>query len=212
MNRTLVAAACVALSVMVTGCAGDGEATDQPSPSPSSSSSTPPEPTTDPSSTGDTYPTDWEANFSGSDLDAARDALSRWSEYRELSAEIYRKGRLTPGAKATLQDYDFWWQRDIVKLGETYDKGGLRRASDVESLWAFVKRVDVADGGDTGDIVIVDCTDYRPLRYTRNGEPFEVDKPKNLVTTLLVTMTKPDSEHDWMYYEAKVEDETACTA
>jgi hypothetical protein len=48
---------------------------------------------------------------------------------------------LTPGATATLKEYDFWWQRDMVTLGETYEKGGLRRESDVEALWSYVKSV-----------------------------------------------------------------------
>ena len=45
-----------------------------------------------------------------------------------------------------------------MTLGETYDKGGLRRVGDVDPLWSYVKSVRIGADGTTGDVVIVACT------------------------------------------------------
>jgi hypothetical protein len=205
MKRTLIAATALALAGALAGCGGDDEPKADPTQTPTTSSSTP---TNEPGGP----PSDWESNFTQAELAAGKKALGRWQEYRPLLDEIHMKGRLTPGAKATLQEYDFWWQRDIVTLGETYDKGGLRLVEGVTPLWTYVKSVKIGNRGETGDVVIVQCSDYRSLRYTRNGKPQNVNKPKHLVTPLLITMTKPDSEHGWMHFESKLKDKTSCAA
>lgn len=206
MKRSLIATVAVGLAASLTACGG-GEP--DPDTTPSTPATTSPSPTSSAEAGGP--PADWESKFTPAELNAAHHAMDTWDEYRKLSAEIYKQGKLTPGAKATLQRYDFWWQRDIATLGETYDKGGLRRVSDVQGLWSFVKSVELDKGG-TGDVVIVQCTDYRPLRYTRNGKPQMIDKPKHLVTPLLVQMTKPDKDHGWMYYKAILKDKASCSA
>ncbi len=206
MKRTLIAATTLALTGTLAGCGGNDEPKADPTQSPTVSSS--PTPTSDAGGP----PTDWESNFTEAELAAGKKALARWHEWRQLSAEIYRNGVLTPGAKATLQEYDFWWQRDMVTLGETYEKGGLRREADVEALWSYVKSVRLNNGGKSGEVVIVECTDYEPLRYTRNGKPQKIKKPKHLVTPLVITMTKPDEQHGWMYYETDLKDKKSCAA
>ena len=205
MKRTLIAATALALAGTLAACGGDDEPKSDPTPSPTVSTSQ------TPSQDAGGPPADWESKFTKPELAAGNEALARWTEWSRLSSEIYRQGRLTPGAKATLQEYDFWWQRDMVTLGETYEKGGLRRVEDAEVLWSYVKSVRISDDGTTGDIVIAACTDYRPLRYTRNGKPQKINKPKHLVTPLLITMTKPDAEHGWMYFKAHVKDKTSCS-
>jgi hypothetical protein len=207
MKRSLVATIAVALAASLAACGG-GEP--NPDPTPSTPATTSPSPTS--SSQAGGPPAGWESKFTPIELAAARDAMGRWEQYRQLSAEIYKEGKLTPGAKATLQKYDFGWQRDIVTLDETYEKGGLRRVSDVKALWSYVKSVELDEGGETGDLVIVQCTDYRPLRYTRNGKPQDIDKPKHMITPLLVRMTKPDKDHGWMYYKAILKDKASCSA
>lgn len=206
MKRTLIAATTLALAGTLTGCGGDDQPESDATPSTTATSS--PAPTSDAGGP----PADWESNFTEAELAAGKEALARWTRWRQLSAEIYRNGVLTPGATATLKEYDFWWQRDMVTLGETYEKGGLRRESDVEALWSYVKSVRLNEGGKSGQVVIVECTNYEPLRYTRNGKPQKINKPKHLVTPLLITMTKPDGQHGWMYYETDLKDKTSCAA
>lgn len=212
MKRTLVAATALSLVITLASC-GDNDEDPAPSssPSPDVSSTTPSAPATA-TREPDGPPADWEREFTPTELAAGKAALARWTQWRQLSSQIYKQGRFTPGAEATLKEYDFWWQRNIRTLSETYDKGGLRRVSDVEPLWAYVKSVRLAANGETGEVRIVECTDYEPLRYERNGQPQEIKKPKHLVTPLLITMTKPDAEHDWMYYETKLKDKTSCAA
>jgi hypothetical protein len=207
MRRSLIATIAVGLAASLAACGGGEPKSDT---SPSTSVSTSPSPTASTDAGGP--PADWESKFTATELTAARSAMDTWEEYSRLSAEIYKQGKLTLGAKATLQNYDFWWQRDIVTLGETYDKGGLRRVLDVKPLWSYAKSVELDKGDKTGNVVIVECTDYRPLRYTRNGKPQEIKKPKHLVTPLLITMTKPDDQHGWMYYKAQLKDKTSCSA
>jgi hypothetical protein len=207
MKRTLLVVFALSLAGSLAACGGDDPKADS---TPTAPTSVPSSPT--PTSAGGGPPTDWESKFTASELAAGRKALARWTSWRQLSSEIYKNGVLTPGAKATLQDYDFWWQRDLVTLGETYENGGLRREGDVEALWSYVKSIRIDNDGTTGQVVIVECTDYRPLRYTRNGEPQKVNKPRNPVTPLLITMTKPDAQHDWMYYRTDLKDERSCAA
>ncbi|MGE3412884.1 MAG: hypothetical protein AB7L91_11735 [Dehalococcoidia bacterium] len=203
MKRTLIAATTLALAGTLTGCGGDDQPESDATPSTTATSS--PTPTSDAGGP----PADWESNFSDEELAAAEAAMARWDEYRPLLDQIHMTGKLTPGAKATLQEYDFWWQRDMVTLGETYDKGGLRLVEGVEPLWSYAKSVRLNDDG-TGEVVIVQCTNYEPLRYSRNGKPQEIEKPKHLITPLLITMTKPDGEHGWMHQESKLKDKSSC--
>ena len=131
MKRALVAAYALALVWVLFGCGGNDEPEGDPAQStlsPTVSSS--PTPTNDVGGP----PTDWESKFTQAELTAGKNALARWQESAPLLDEIHRNGRLTPGAKATLQEYDFWWQRDIVTLGETYDKGGLRLVEGVSPV------------------------------------------------------------------------------
>jgi len=207
MKCSFIAVIALGLTASLAACGGGAA---DPHASPSTTVSTSPSPTGTQTTGGP--PANWESKFTPVELAAARTGMSTWEDYRRLSSEIYKEGKLTPGAKATLQKYDFWWQRDIVTLGETYDKGGLRRVSDVKPLWSYVKSVELDADGETGDLVIVQCTDYRPLRYTRNGRPQTVDKPKHLMTPLLIQMTKPDKDHGWMYYKANLKDKTSCSA
>jgi len=206
MKRSLIATIAVGLAASLAACGGGEPKSDT---TPSTSASPSPSPTASTDAGGP--PADWESKFTPAELTAARSAMDTWEEFSRLSFEIYKQGKLTPGAKATLQKYDFYWQRDVVELGETYDKGGLRQVSDVEPLWSYVKSVRLNKDG-TGDVVIVQCTDYRPLRYTRNGKPQKIDKPTHLITPLLVTMTKPDDQHGWMYQKADLKDKASCSA
>jgi hypothetical protein len=206
MKRALIATIALGLAASLAACGG-GEPKSGPTPSTPASST--PSPTSSAASGGP--PADWESKFIPTELSAAHAAMDTWDVYSRLSTEIYKEGKLTPGAKATLQKYDFNWQRDIVTLGETYDNGGLRRISDVKALWSYVKSVRLNTDG-TGNVVIVECTDYRPLRYIRNGEPQKINKPKHLITPLLITMVKPDSEHGWMHEKSVLKDKASCSA
>jgi hypothetical protein len=206
MKSSLIATIALGLAASLSACGGSDPKSD---PTPSTSASTSPSPTSSPDAGGP--PADWESKFTPTELTAAHDAMDTWEQFSPLLDEIYRQGKLTPGAKATLQKYDFNWQRDIVDLGETYDKGGLRLVEGVKPLWSYVKSVRISADG-TGWVVIDQCTDYRPLRYTRNGSPQKINKPKHLITQLKVTMTKPDNEHGWMHEKSVLKDKTSCSA
>ena len=211
MKRTLVAATALSLAITLASC-GDNDEDPAPSPSPSadasSTTTSPSVPTTSTSEAGGP-PADWEANLTRIELEAAQSAMQSWEEFRPLLDDIYKKGQLTPGAKSTLQKYDFWWQRDIVDLGETYEKGGLRLEAGVEPIWSYASSVKLSPDG-TGEVVITQCTYYEPLSYSRDGKVLDIKKPKHLITPLEITMTKPDGKHGWMHYETKLKDKTSC--
>ena len=178
MKDSLIAATlALGLAATLAGCGG-GDPQSDPTPS----TSTRPSPTASGAPGGP--PSDWESKFTPVQLTAAHAAIDTWEEYSPLSTEIYKRGKLTPGAIATLKKYDFWWQRDMVDLGETYDKGGLRLVSQVEPLWIYAKSTRLNKDG-TGEVLIVQCTDYRPLRYTRNGQPQKINKPSGADLKLL---------------------------
>jgi hypothetical protein len=206
MKRSLIATIAVALAASLAACGG-GEP--NPDPTPSTPATTSPSPTSGAQAGGP--PAGWESKFTPIELAAARNAIGTWEAFRPLLDEIYKQGKVTPGAKATLHKYDFGWQRDLVDLGETYDQGGLRLVEGVKVLWSYAQSVRLNKDG-TGDVVIVQCTDYRPLRYARNGSPQKINKPKHLVTPLLVTMTKPDETHGWMHEKSELKDKTSCSA
>jgi hypothetical protein len=206
MRRSLIATISVGLAASLAACGGGAT---KPDTTPSTSASTSPSPTATTDAGGP--PAHWESKFTPAELTAARSAMHTWEEFRPLLDEIHKEGKLTPGAKATLQNYDFWWQRDIVTLGETYDNGGLRLVQGVKPLWAYAKFVRLNKDG-TGEVVILQCTDYRPLHYRLNGSPQKIKKPKHLITPLLITMTKPDDEHDWMLEKSVLKDKASCSA
>jgi len=205
MKRSLIATIAVGLAASLAACGGGEPQSDT---TPSTSVSKSPSPTASTDAGGP--PADWESKFTPAELTAARSAMGTWEKFRPLLDEIYKQGKLTPGAKTTLQKYDFWWQRDMVDLGETYDKGGLRLVEGVKPLWAYANSVRISKDG-TGWVVIVQCTDYRPLRYTRNGKPQKINKPEHLITPLLVTMTKPDTDHGWMHEKSVLRDKASCS-
>jgi len=206
MKRSLIATIAFGMAACLGACGGDPTSDATPSTSASTSPSS-----TSSADPGDGPPTNWESKFTPVQLTAVRNAMDTWETFRPLLDAIYRQGKLTPGAKATLQRYDFNWQRDMVDLGETYDKGGLRLVEGVVPLWSYAQSVKVSKDG-TGWVAIVQCTDYRPLRYTRNGKPQQINKPKHLVTPLVITMTKPDTEHGWMHEKSALRDEASCSA
>jgi len=158
MTRRPTAAAAAllaALTLGATGCGRDSDPADpstSPTPTASTNSTAP-----TPSATGGA-PADWEEKFTTEELSAARNAMHTWERFRPRLDEIYKKGKLTPEAKKTLQEYSFFWQRDIVTLGETYEKGGLRLVEGVAPLWSYVNSVRLNKDG-TGQVVIVQCTD-----------------------------------------------------
>lgn len=199
LRRTTTAAAVlVAVMISVAACGGENDPGPTTDPSPTASS-------TSPSAEPGGPPAGWEDKFTREELQTYNAALNGWENYNRYVTPIYQAGMDTPEARETLKKYSALWQRDVVELAETYDKGGLRLAQDVEPLWTYAKSITPTY------VVIVQCTDYGPLRYTRNGEPQKINKPKHLVTPLLVKMTKPEG-HDWLYGGVTLKDKSSCDA
>ena len=123
-RRLLTLALIAALSGSLTACGGGGDPETKP---PSNTTSMEdPSPSDDPSEAGGP-PAGWEDKFTREQMNTYNAALRRWEQYTKLSNEIYRKGKDTPDARDTLQEFSLFWQRDVVTLSTDYDKGGLRR-------------------------------------------------------------------------------------
>jgi hypothetical protein len=198
VTLTLIAA----LSGSLAACGGGSDPVTKPSPS-NTTSTNDPSPNDDASSPGGP-PTGWQDKFTRDQLNSYNAALRRWEQYTKLSNEIYRKGKDTPDARDTLQEFSLLWQRDVVTLSTDYDKGGLRREIPAEPLWAYAKSVKPTY------VVIVQCTDYSKLEYTKNGDVLD-NKPKHLITPLVVRMGKPKGQ-DWVFEGSTLKDKKSCVA
>ena len=201
-----IAAATVSIALLFT-TAGCGGVDDEPGATPPSSdiptqSPAPEETSSAPSPGGP--PAGWEDKFTPDQLATYDAALTRWSNYNRYVTPIYEAGRDTPEARATLKEYSALFQRDVIELESTYDRGGLRLATDVDQLWTYAKSVAPTY------VVIVQCTDYEPLSYTRDGEPQKINKPKHRITPLLIKMTKPGDR--WLYGGVTLKDKVSCAA
>lgn len=204
LRRTATAAlAAAAVMLGATGCGGADGSQGEPTPPAASSSS--------PTSANDSGgpPAGWQDDFTTEQLDAYEAALFRWNEYKRETEPIYRNGKDTPEARRILKEYSFNWQSDIVELGETYDKGGVRIVRDAEPVWAMAQRVRLNRDG-TGSVFISQCTDYSSIRVTQNGEELAGTKPKHPVTPLIIEMINPGDEYGWMVGETTLKDERSC--
>ncbi|WP_460815044.1 hypothetical protein [Nocardioides korecus] len=198
MTFTLIAACSGSLAA----CGGGSDPESKPPPS-APTSTKDPSPSSDPSGTGGP-PTGWQDKFTHEQMDTYNAALRRWKQYTKLSNEIYRKGKDTPDARATLQEFSLFWQRDALTLATDYDKGGLRREVPAEPLWTYATSVKPTY------VVIVQCTDYSKLKYTKSGDVLD-NKPSHLVTPLVVRMGKPKGK-DWVFAGSTLKDKKSCVA
>ena len=123
VTLTLIAA----LSGSLTACGGGSDPETKPSPS-TAASAKDPSPSDDPSEAGGP-PTGWEDKFTHEQMNTYNAALRRWKQYTKLSNEIYRKGKDTPEARKTLQEYSLFWQRDVLTLPDGLRQGRPARRS-----------------------------------------------------------------------------------
>lgn len=201
--RLLALTLIATLSGSLTSCS---ERNDDPQtkPPPSNTTSTKdPSPTDDPSNVGGP-PTGWKDKFTREQMNSYNAALRRWEQYTKLSNQIYRKGQDTPEARKTLQEFSLLWQRDVVTLATDYDKGGLRREVPAEPVWTYAKSVKPTY------VVIVQCTDYSKIKYTKNGDVLD-NKPNHVVTPLVVRMGKPKGK-EWVFEGSTLKDNESCVA
>jgi len=198
VSLTLIAA----LSGSLTACGGEDDPQTKPSPRTTTSTNAP-SPSNDSSEAGGP-PSGWEDKFTRGQLNSYNAALRRWEQYTKLSNEIYRKGKNTPKARKTLREYSLFWQRDVATLARDFDKGGVRIEVPEEPLWTYAKSVKPTY------VVIVQCTDYSNIKYTKNGDVLD-NKPKHLITPFVVRMGKVEGE-DWKFERGALKDKTSCVA
>lgn len=192
----------VALSGSLTACDGDNDPQTKPSPS-TTTSATDRSPSDDPSEAGGP-PAGWEDKFTRDQLNAYNAALRRWQQYTKLANEIYRKGKDTPEARKTLEEYSLFWQRDAVTLARDFDKGGIRAEVPPKPLWTYATSVE------PNQVAIIQCTDYSKVKYTKNGDVLD-NKPKHLVTPLIVRMTRT-TDGVWKVRTTALKDKKSCAA
>jgi hypothetical protein len=195
---TLIAALCGSL----TGCGGEDDPQTKPSPR-TTTSTNDPSPSKDPSEAGGP-PSGWEEKFTRGQVNRYNAALRRWEQYTKLSNEIYRKGKNTPEARNTLQEFSLFWQRDVVTLARDFDKGGIREEVPPEPLWTYATSIEASQ------VAMIQCTDYSDARITKNGDVLD-NKPKHLVTPLIVRMTKT-TDGDWKFRSTTLKDKASCAA
>lgn len=196
LTLTLIAT----LSGSLTSCGGNDDPQTKPSPSDTTSAKDP-SPSADPSGAGGP-PTGWEDKFTREQMNSYNAALRRWEQYTKLSNEIYRKGQDTPDARDTLQEFSLFWQRDVVTLARDFDKGGIREEVPPEPLWTYATSIEASQ------VAIIQCTDYSDARITKNGDVLD-NKPKHLVTPLIVRMTKT-TDGDWKFRSTTLRDKASC--
>ncbi len=182
VTLTLIAA----LSGSLTACGGSSDPETKPPPS-NSTGTKDPSPSDDPSDAGGP-PTGWEDKFTREQMNTYNAALRRWQQYTKLSNEIYRKGKDTPEARDTLQEFSLFWQRDVVTLARDFDKGGIREEVPPKPLWTYATSIE-ADAKWRWSSAPTTARS----KYTKNGDVLD-NKPKHLVTPLVVRMTKTT---DW---------------
>ena len=198
LSLTLIAA----LAGGLTACGGDNDPQTKPSPSTTTRSNVP-GPSDDPSKAGGP-PVGWEDKFTREQLNTYNAALRRWQQYTKLANEVYRKGKDTPAARKTLEEYSFFWQRDAVMLARDYDKGGIREEVSPKPLWTYATSIE------SNQVAMIECTDYSDARVTKNGDVLD-NKPKHLVTPLIVRMTKT-TDGKWKFRTSTLKDKTSCAA
>lgn len=163
-------------------------------------------PTTDSSASapdpGGGPPAGWQKKFTRKQLNTYHAALDRWQQYSTLANDIYREGKDTPAARRVLREYHLFWQREVVILANDYDQGGLRRRVPSEPMWTYARAIKPTQ------VTIVQCTDYRDIEYTKNGDVLD-NRPKHPVTPLVVEMTKP-AGRDWMFEGSELKDQRSC--
>ena len=135
MTLALIAA----LSGSLTACGGGGDPETKPSPS-TTTSTEDPSPSDDPSEAGGP-PAGWEDKFTREQMNTYNAALRRWEQYTKLSNEIYRKGKDTPDARNTLQEFSLFWQRDVADPVQGLRQGRLAREVPSEPLWTYARSV-----------------------------------------------------------------------
>ena len=148
-----------ALSSSVTACSGDSDPETKPSETPSMKDVSP---SAGPSKAGGP-PTGWEDKFTREQMNSYNAALRRWEQYTKLSNEIYRKGKDTPEARDTLQEFSLFWQQDVVTLARDFDKGGIREEVPPEPVWTYATSIEASQ------VTIIQCTDYSNARITKPG-------------------------------------------
>jgi len=199
-RRLLALALCAALSGGLIACGGGGDPETKPAPS-NTESMEDPSPRDDSSEAGGP-PAGWEDKFTRGQLNSYNAALRRWEQYTKLANEIYRQGKDTPEARKILQEYSLFWQRDVLTLQTQFDKGGLRQEVPDKPLWTFATTIKPTY------VVMVQCTDYRDIRYTKNGDVLD-NKPKHPVTPLIIRMTKLRTG-DWVHRGSTLKDKKTC--
>jgi hypothetical protein len=203
IRRTLLAGTTVLLLAGLSACGGDE---DSPAADPATTRTTSPSPV-EPASAG---PTGWEKRYSHVELVAYENALSRWQEYSEALARIYKRGKNTPAARATIREYDLAWQGEVAILDRYYDKGGVRDIRGPEALWSRPRDIIMNRDG-TGTVLIEQCTDYRRvLVVRRDGKPAKV-KPKHPITPVVINMAMGKGD-DWKVADLRLRDKRSCAA
>ena len=144
------------LSGSAAACGAGADPGTQPSPS-NTTSQNGPSPSGGPGEAGGGPPTGWEDQFTRKQMDSYHAALRRWEQYTKLSNEIYRQGKNTPDARATLQEFSLFWQRDVVTLARDFERGGIREEVPPTPLWTYANSIEASQ------VAMVQCTDYSEL-------------------------------------------------
>ena len=201
-SRLLSLSLIVALSGSLAACGGGRDPETKPPPS-NTTSTDDPSPSDDPSKSGGP-PTGWEDKFTHEQINIYNAALRRWEQFSKLANEIYRHGKDTPEARKTLREYSLFWQRDVVTLARDYDKGGIREEVQPTPLWTYPTSIE------SNQVAMIECTDFSNIKYTKNGDVLD-NKPKHLVTPLIVRMTKT-TDGEWKFRNTTLKDKASCAA
>lgn len=151
----------------------------------------------------------WQAKFTGEELAAYEAALSRWQDYTQTTNEAWRSGRDTPEVRRKVREYDMQWQATLAVFADSVDRG-IRIEQPIQPLW-FKPTLIRLNANGTGSVVIEQCTDYRNLVVTQNGNKLPGTKPENRITSFTVFMSKPRNR-DWMVAKTQLRDDRPCDA
>ena len=195
MGRTALASL-VASTCLLSLAACDGDEPVPPSATRAPTASTSPSTTSSSSPTASSRPNaspvpPYLAEYSGGERKAYEEAVASYERFSTRNAELFRKGRATPAAKAFYKRSTAAWQSYWARLRD-FEARGLRviGRGEVLGVRPAAIRLD-QDGG--GQVVLRVCSVATGVRVLQDGQPVPQPSPKPTITRVAIVQLPGES-------------------
>lgn len=176
-------------SLAATACLLSLAACDGDEPASSAVTSTP---TSTPSRSEPTVPA-YLAKYSENEREAYDEAADAYEAFSDRNAELVRKGRATPEARAFYREATAAWQSYWARLMD-FDSRGIRVLGRAEVLRVRPSAIKIDEKGG-GQVDLRVCSIATGVRVTQDGRPMPQPSPKPTITR--VSMVKLPAESSW---------------